>query len=116
MYIGIHEGGHVPNDSNGTPNNENLALTIANTKYAALARRHKDKILKGETAFRFDILKKPFGSKDLTIGKVMRYGLVSHALAGDAVIPKPWQDQSSRTMSQFGEKITDAEQAFNAVF
>lgn len=70
----------------------------------------------GDTAFRFDILRKPFWAKDMTIGKIMRYGLVSHALAGNAKIPQPWQDSSRSTMERFREAITDATEVFDKVF
>lgn len=111
MYIGMHEAGHMPNNPD-----ENLAWTTANTNFAQLARHEKDKIVAGETASRFEILRRPFWAKDMTIGKIMRYGLVSHSLAGNAKIPQPWQDSSRSIMESFRETITDAAEIFDKVF
>lgn len=114
MHIGMHEAGHLPNE-----NDENRAWTTANTNYAGLYHDQKESIQRiknGQDHGKFDLLEKPFYGTDLTIGKIMRYGLVSHALAGNARIPYQWAENAKRTMSEFGRKIVEAQEAFDSFF
>lgn len=85
MHVGLHESGHLHRGQN-----ENAAWTWANKRYADLYRGKKEligKILEGEVSSLFDILEGPRHGSDLTIGKITRFGLVSHALINNAVIP-----------------------------
>jgi len=114
MYIGMHEAGHLPNE-----NDENKAWTAANLNYASLYRGKKEiikQIISSQNHGRFDILEKPSYGNNLTIGKIVKYGLVSHALAGNAKIPEQWTENSKITMDEFGRKIVEAQEAFDSFF
>ena len=112
MHIGMHEAGHLPDE-----NDENKAWTTANRNYASLTRGDKERIrqiVMGKGRGRFDLLEKPFYGSGPTIGKIAKYGLVSHALGGDAKVPDAWLKGAGRTMEEFGDKIIEAQQAFDS--
>lgn len=114
MHIGMHEAGHLPNE-----NDENKAWTTANSNYASLYHGNKEiinQIISGRSRGRFDLLEKPSYGNNLTIGRIIRYGLVSHALTGNAKIPEQWTKNSKRIMDEFRRKIVEAQQAFNSFF
>lgn len=116
MQVGMHEAGHLAGGANGThTHNENKAWTFANRRYAALHDGLKDQVIAGKNTGLFDLLKRPMPyGNSTTIGKIARYGLTSHAIAGgDAHISKQWRDQSERTMDEFKSLIELADQDYD---
>lgn len=112
LYIGRHEAGHLPNT-----HDENEAWSKANSGFASLHHKRHKEIVAGADSGLFDILQKPLSRPRYpTIGKVMQYGLTSHYLAGNADIPKIWQDSAEKTMRHFSELILDAQSAFDSTF
>lgn len=114
MLVGMHEAGHLPDEGD-----ENVAWTKANRNYARLTRGNKARIkaiVEGKFHGRFGLLEKPGRrSRDITIGKIVQYGLVSHALAGNAWVSERWMDKSRRIMDEFSERIVEAREAFDGL-
>jgi len=109
MHIGMHEAGHLPDT-----HDENKAWRVANKYYADLHKLRKEDIVSGKSNSLFELLEKsqPYGNK-LTIGQIVQYGLVSHASAGNAKIPKSWEQKSRSIMIDFTRVIERADQAYD---
>lgn len=109
MHIGMHEAGHLPNNRD-----ENIAWSAANQAYAAVHKPLKKEIISGAQSGRFNLLKEPvsvsYGSTP-TIGKIAKYGLVSHAQNEGAHIPKHWDAKA--TMDEFRQVIKAANEAYD---
>jgi hypothetical protein len=92
---------------------ENLAWKIANEKYAALHRPRKADIIAGNDTGRFGLLKAPqprYYGETPRLGDIAKYGLVSHARANNATIPKQWNQE--RITDNFGRIIIAANESY----
>lgn len=114
MHVGMHEGGHISSKANSVfQDDENMAWTRANRVYARISKPIKDKIAAGKTSGLFDLARRPDYGDDLTIGKIVQYGLVSHARKGNASISKNWQNKSKRILVEFKNAIASAQDAYD---
>lgn len=113
MHIGGHEVGHLPDIDD-----ENEAWYRANAAYAAMHKGDKKNIITGRSKGRFDLLERPSSySRKPTIGQIMRYGLVSHAMSGNVYIPKQWGSSEAVRSSweKFQRIIAEAHTAFDTI-
>lgn len=110
MHIGMHEAGHLPDT-----HDENKAWEKANTMYARRHRQYKKEIINQRYLGQFELLKRPnWYSHTPTLGKIMKYGLVSHSFGGTR-IPKHWKADALKTMEDFQSVIQQAHDAYTHV-
>lgn len=116
MHIGDHEAGHLKECKGGSiqlDTDENRAWTKSNRAYAKRHRPRKKQIVAGKTTGLFELLQKPTRYGDeVTIGKIVKWGLVSHSLVNNAHIPKSWESKKREIMREFRNIIASAHDAF----
>lgn len=107
MHIGFHEAGHLPDT-----HDENEAWLKANRVYSQRHKPRKDEIIEQKYLGLFELLKKPnWFSRTPTVGRITKYGLVSHHVGGTK-IPEHWQSSATRIMREFRGVIEDANEAY----
>ncbi len=115
MHVGMHEAGHLPPTIKGTSNDENTAWSLGNAVAAVKNRSHKDRLVTGKSSGLFGVYRDPKKERyadPVTVGKIVRYGLTSHALAGKAHIPSSWQRRANDTMRELNGEIERAYDKF----
>lgn len=105
MFVGMHEAGHLPDN-----HDENVAWRIASSQYAKVHKLRKESIIKGDDTGEFDLLKRPNGEREITAGKIIRYGLSSYAKDGEAKIPERWRKDGrlEKTIREFQQILIRA--------
>ena len=121
MYIGFHEAGPLPHQ-----NDENSAWTTGKRNHAKIYKGNRDlqkAISSGKHTGLFGVLEKPFRSRDLTVGKIERYGITSHYLAGNSKLPESWKNEDyskgitvKEVMDDFDRRIEEAQFSFDEFF
>jgi len=119
MLAGFHEGGHLPQDGNleKPSNDENAAWSVANRRYAQIHEGQKEGIVRGKIKGLFHLLHRPTDSSDITIGKLMQWGLTSHWSASQSAnIPQHWKRKSNEIIDDLLSHMAKAHEAYEECF
>lgn len=115
MYIGFHEAGHLPSEQD-----ENQAWRKGKVNHASYYRGKKDaisSIAHGKSHGLFGVLKKPSPWVNaLTVGRIERLGITSHATIGNAYLPDQWAQKSEESLDDLRRTILNAQFAYDNFF